>query len=163
VVRWRVTYQIQRDHHAFQGGTSYSGVFGRTRYVLSVSGSVTTPTPLNGSHRDSAALPGDLPQKWGFVKDGKEVGFRKSLGWWLRNHEGRYAGVQKRSWAPGRTARENSGHGVRGTLVDQAEVFPAYPYRISAGQRGGDYVEQLTRPAEIFGIKISWTATPRLG
>jgi hypothetical protein len=118
---------------------------------------------MNGSHLDSAALPGDLPQKWALIRDGKDGGFRKSLGWWLRNHEGRYAGVQKRSWAPGRTARENSGHGVRGTLVDQAEVFPAYPYRISAGQRGGDDVEQLTRPAEIFGIKISWTATPRLG
>jgi hypothetical protein len=47
---------------------------------------------MNGSHLGSAALPGDLPQKWGFVKDGKDSGFRKSLGWWLRNHEGRYAG-----------------------------------------------------------------------
>jgi hypothetical protein len=47
---------------------------------------------MNGSRLDSAALPGDLPQKWGFVKDGKDGGFRKSLGWWLRNHEGRYAG-----------------------------------------------------------------------
>jgi hypothetical protein len=47
---------------------------------------------MNGSHLDSAALPGDLPQKWALIRDGKDGGFRKSLGWWLRNHEGRYAG-----------------------------------------------------------------------
>jgi hypothetical protein len=47
---------------------------------------------MNGPHLDSAALPGDLPQKWALIRDGKDGGFRKSLGWWLQNHEGRYAG-----------------------------------------------------------------------
>ena len=47
--------------------------------------------PMNGSRLDSAALPGDLPQKWALIRDAKDGGFRKSLGWWLRNHEGRYA------------------------------------------------------------------------
>jgi hypothetical protein len=50
------------------------------------------PYTMNDARLDSAALPGDLPQKWGFVKDGKDGGFRKSLGWWLRNHPQRREG-----------------------------------------------------------------------
>jgi hypothetical protein len=51
------------------------------------------PYSMGGTpYLDSAALPGDLPQKWALIRDGKDGGFRKSLGWWLRNHEGRYAG-----------------------------------------------------------------------
>jgi hypothetical protein len=49
------------------------------------------PFNSNGGNLDTAALPGDLPQRWAYVRDGNDGGFRKSLGWWLRNHEGRYA------------------------------------------------------------------------
>jgi hypothetical protein len=40
---------------------------------------------------DAAALPGDLAEKWSHIRDGRDSGFRKSLGWWLRNRLGRYA------------------------------------------------------------------------
>jgi hypothetical protein len=49
------------------------------------------PFNSNGGNLDAAALPGDLPQKWAHVRDGNDGGFRKSLGWWLKNHERRYA------------------------------------------------------------------------
>jgi hypothetical protein len=41
---------------------------------------------------DPAALPGDLATQWIHIRDGRDQSFRKSLGWWLRNREGRYAG-----------------------------------------------------------------------
>jgi hypothetical protein len=40
---------------------------------------------------DAAALPGDLADRWAHVHDGKDAGFRKSLGKWLANRLGRYA------------------------------------------------------------------------
>ena len=40
---------------------------------------------------DPAALPGDLADKWSHIRDGQDGGFRKSLGWWLKNRLGRYA------------------------------------------------------------------------
>jgi hypothetical protein len=40
---------------------------------------------------DPAMLPGDLAQQWSHIRDGRDQGFRKSLGWWLRNRVGRYA------------------------------------------------------------------------
>ena len=40
---------------------------------------------------DAAVLPGDLAQQWSHIRDGKDTGFRKSLGWWLKNRAGRYA------------------------------------------------------------------------
>jgi hypothetical protein len=36
-------------------------------------------------------LPGDLAEKWSRIRDGRDGGFRKSLGWWLKNRAGRYA------------------------------------------------------------------------
>jgi hypothetical protein len=47
--------------------------------------------PFLGGRIDAAALPGDLAEKWSHVRDGREGGFRKSLGWWLKNRLGRYA------------------------------------------------------------------------
>jgi hypothetical protein len=41
---------------------------------------------------DPAALPGDLATQWIHIRDGRDQSFRKSLGWSLRNREGRYAG-----------------------------------------------------------------------
>src|SRR5215217_7654424 len=40
---------------------------------------------------DAAALPGDLADKWAHIREGKDAGFRRSLGWWLKNRLGRYA------------------------------------------------------------------------
>jgi hypothetical protein len=40
---------------------------------------------------DAAALPGDLADRWAHVREGKDAGFRKSLGKWLANRLGRYA------------------------------------------------------------------------
>jgi hypothetical protein len=47
--------------------------------------------PFSGGRIDAAALPGDLAEKWSHIRDGRDEGFRKSLGWWLKNREGRYA------------------------------------------------------------------------
>jgi hypothetical protein len=47
--------------------------------------------PFLGGRIDAAALPGDLAEKWSHIREGREGGFRKSLGWWFRNREGRYA------------------------------------------------------------------------
>jgi hypothetical protein len=47
--------------------------------------------PFSGGRIDAAALPGDLAEKWSHIRDGRDEGFRKSLGWWLRNRLGRYA------------------------------------------------------------------------
>jgi hypothetical protein len=47
--------------------------------------------PFLGGRIDAAALPGDLAEKWGHIRDGRDGGFRKSLGWWLKNRLGRYA------------------------------------------------------------------------
>jgi hypothetical protein len=47
--------------------------------------------PFLGGRIDAAALPGDLADKWAHIRDGKDSGFKKSLGWWLRNRLGRYA------------------------------------------------------------------------
>jgi hypothetical protein len=44
------------------------------------------------SRIDTAKLPGDLAQEWGRIYNGQDAGFRKKLGWWLRNRQGRYAG-----------------------------------------------------------------------
>jgi hypothetical protein len=41
---------------------------------------------------DPERLPGDLAHRWASVYQGKDAGFRKSLGHWLTNHIGRYAG-----------------------------------------------------------------------
>jgi hypothetical protein len=40
---------------------------------------------------DAAMLPGDLAEKFSHIRDGRDRGFRKSLGWWLKNRLGRYA------------------------------------------------------------------------
>jgi hypothetical protein len=40
---------------------------------------------------DAAKLPGDLTERWAQVRDGRDLAFRKSLGKWLANREGRYA------------------------------------------------------------------------
>jgi hypothetical protein len=45
----------------------------------------------HGGSIDAATLPGDLAEKWSHIRDGRDGGFRKSLGWWLKNREGRYA------------------------------------------------------------------------
>jgi hypothetical protein len=47
--------------------------------------------PFLGGRIDAAALPGDLADKWSHIREGRDEGFRKSLGWWLKNREGRYA------------------------------------------------------------------------
>jgi hypothetical protein len=47
--------------------------------------------PFLGGRIDPAALPGDLAEKWSHIRDGRDGGFRKSLGWWLKNRLGRYA------------------------------------------------------------------------
>jgi hypothetical protein len=47
--------------------------------------------PFAGGRIDPAALPGDLAEKWSHVREGREGGFKKSLGWWFRNRLGRYA------------------------------------------------------------------------
>jgi 5S rRNA maturation endonuclease (ribonuclease M5) len=39
---------------------------------------------------DPAVLPGDLPNQWGHIRDGKDAGFRRSLGLWLKNRIGRF-------------------------------------------------------------------------
>jgi hypothetical protein len=39
---------------------------------------------------DPAVLPGDLPNQWGHIRDGKDAGFRRSLGLWLKNRVGRF-------------------------------------------------------------------------
>jgi hypothetical protein len=44
-----------------------------------------------GGRIDAAVLPGDLAEKWTHIRDGRDWGFRKSLGWWLKNRMGRYA------------------------------------------------------------------------
>jgi hypothetical protein len=41
---------------------------------------------------DAAVLPGDLAHEWSRIYDGRDQGFRKRLGWWLKNRVGRYAG-----------------------------------------------------------------------
>jgi hypothetical protein len=47
---------------------------------------------VNAGSIDPAALPGDLAEKWSsHIRDGRDWGFRKSVGWWLKNREGRYA------------------------------------------------------------------------
>jgi hypothetical protein len=46
--------------------------------------------PFLGGRIDAAALPGDLAEKWSHIRDGRDGGFRKSLGWWLKNRLGRY-------------------------------------------------------------------------
>ena len=47
--------------------------------------------PFGGGRIDPAALPGDLAEKWSHIRGGRDGGFRKSLGWWLKNRLGRYA------------------------------------------------------------------------
>jgi hypothetical protein len=46
---------------------------------------------FSGGRIDAAALPGDLAEKWSHIRDGRDEGFKKSLGWWLKNRAGRYA------------------------------------------------------------------------
>ncbi len=46
---------------------------------------------FSGGRIDAAVLPGDLAEKWAHIHGGRDEGFRKSLGWWLKNREGRYA------------------------------------------------------------------------
>jgi hypothetical protein len=60
--------------------------------------------PFVGGRIDAAALPGDLAEKWSHIREGRDDGFRKSLGWWFRNREGRYAS----GWAV--VAAEPDGH-----------------------------------------------------
>jgi hypothetical protein len=60
--------------------------------------------PFLGGRIDAAALPGDLAEKWSHIREGRDGGFRKSLGWWFRNREGRYAS----GWAV--VAAEPDGH-----------------------------------------------------
>jgi hypothetical protein len=43
------------------------------------------------SRIDPATLPGDLPNQWAHIRDGRDAGFRRSLGLWLKNRIGRYA------------------------------------------------------------------------
>jgi len=44
-----------------------------------------------GGTIDPAVLPGDLADRWAHVRDGRDGNFRKSLGHWLKNRQGRYA------------------------------------------------------------------------
>jgi hypothetical protein len=39
----------------------------------------------------AAVLPGDLAHEWSRIYDRRKEAFRKRLGWWLKNRQGRYA------------------------------------------------------------------------
>jgi hypothetical protein len=51
----------------------------------------TTQSYEGTAKLDAAKLPGDLTERWAQVRDGRDLAFRKSLGKWLANREGRYA------------------------------------------------------------------------
>jgi hypothetical protein len=78
--------------------------------------------PYLGGRIDAAALPGDLAQQWSHIRDGKDTGFRKSLGWWLKNRAGRYAagwslvaaGVDGHSKAPRYVVKPPTDPNLRG-------------------------------------------------
>jgi hypothetical protein len=71
---------------------------------------------------DAAVLPGDLAQQWSHIREGKDTGFRKSLGWWLKNRAGRYAarwsliaaGVDSHTKAPRYAVKPPTDSNLRG-------------------------------------------------
>jgi hypothetical protein len=69
------------------------GAFGSDRWnVKDLVGQLRDGQSQFAGKIDSAVLPGDLAQQWAHIREGKDAGFRKSLGWWLRLRKGRYAG-----------------------------------------------------------------------
>jgi hypothetical protein len=73
---------------------------------------------------------------------------KRHRGEWLSNVQ---IGEEAEDVSP-RTVRAVTRSLVRCGLVDQAELFPQYRYRLAEG--GGDrgYLDQLTRAAEILGV-----------
>ncbi len=66
------------------------------------------------------------------------------------------ADIAARAQIAPRTARAHALKLVRLNIVDQAEVFPAHRYRMSANasKRNRGYFDRLTRAAEVFGVEL---------
>jgi hypothetical protein len=69
---------------------------------------------------DPAALPGNLAEKFSHIRDGRDGGFRKSLGWWLKNRLGRYAGGWSLVEAAPDTVGKVARYAVKPPSQDQA-------------------------------------------
>ena len=68
------------------------GVFGAVPFTTKDLVDKIGPGRRTSARLDAAALPGDLAEKWSRVSStGSDGGFRKSVGHWLTNREGRYA------------------------------------------------------------------------
>ncbi len=67
---------------------------------------------------------------------------------WFTNRE-----VASLSGVAGRTARLHTKRLVSIGILDQAELFPAHRYRLSAraGKRDAGYLNRLNKAIEIFG------------
>lgn len=73
---------------------------------------------------------------------------------WLTNAE-----IADRAQVAGRTARAHTLKLVKLNVIDQAEVFPAHRYRISAHamKRNRGYFDRLHRAAEVLGVDLNVT------
>jgi hypothetical protein len=95
---------------------------------------------------DPAVLPGDLADKWSHIREGRDGGFRRSLGWWLKNREGRYAS----GWAV--VAAEPDAH----AKVARYAVKPLGHHAANAGQDAG----QASEDEESAGLRGSTGFNP---
>jgi hypothetical protein len=86
--------------------------------------------PFLGGRIDAAALPGELAQQWSHIRDGRDTGFRKSLGWWLKNRAGRYA----------------AGWSVLAAEPDTKAKVARYAVKPPGHAEGGNRDRQATRP-----------------
>jgi hypothetical protein len=79
--------------------------------------------------------------------------FRQSPDRWMTNKD---AAALVTGVAP-RTVRAKTIKLVTLGLLDQAEVFPAHRYRLSAKakQRNASYVIRLEKAAEVFGVTLA--------
>lgn len=70
-------------------------------------------------------------------------------GSWVTNRE-----IAEKTGVAPRTARAHTHKLVQLGIADQAEVFPAHRYRISAyaTQRNRGYHDRIQRAAEVFGL-----------
>jgi hypothetical protein len=85
---------------------------------------------FSGGRIDAAALPGDLAEKWSHIRDGRDEGFKKSLGWWLKNRAGRYA----------------AGWSVVAAEPDTKAKVARYAVKPPGHAEGGNRDRQATRP-----------------
>lgn len=71
---------------------------------------------------------------------------------WLSNKE-----AAELAKANNRTTRAHTLKLVKMGVLDQAEVFPAHKYRLSAfaDKRNGGYVRRLETAAEVLGVSLT--------